>query len=90
MNERVLPRAMRPGGLLALTFVAFAGSTSAQDVIVEGVRQGVQPLASLLATLREDPGRFEFQRARISDPRTRCREAPAEDVPRRRHQVIGP
>lgn len=66
MNHRALSHATRLGGLWALLLMAVIPSAAAaQDVILEGVRQGVQPPASLLATLQEDPGRFEFQRAWI-------------------------
>lgn len=66
MNHRGLSRATRLGGLLALLISAFVPSAAAaQDVVIEGVRQGVQPPPSLLVTLQEDPGRFEFQRAWI-------------------------
>lgn len=66
MNHRAPSRATRLGGLLALLLMAvIPNAASAQDVVMEGLRQGIQPPASLLAALQEDPGRYEFQRAWI-------------------------
>ena len=65
MNGRVLPRPLSLAGLFALLLLALVNPVSAQHVVQEGLRQGVQRPASLLQMLQDDPGRFEFDNAWI-------------------------
>ena len=65
MNGRVLPGPLSLAGLFALLLLALVNPVSAQDVVQEGLRQGVQPPASLLQMLPDDPGRLEFDNAWI-------------------------